>query len=347
MTRPANAFPASPPPSIAQDLLGQWLLLSEVERDAFLKLVRGIQDTATDAETHSVKLADGLRLAVGAAQRQAQDTRQAIDFVRAVDVDGARVTAGEAADMAERLIDDILGSIFKLSKNAMSMVFSLDGITSSIDETEKAIIGIEKINRQTNFLALNATIEAQRAGEAGKTFKVVADEVRDLSRSTNDLSTKIRSSMTHVTSGVRSNQTMLKDIASLDINEFMVAKERIKRVHDRLRDQNRDYGQLLHRIEEGIKILSDSLTRLLDGAVLQDTLRPRIQNMTRAIEAMEQMVRALQQQTRDFIPGNLLVEGASEAGLRVLAQDSGLSTTQQDALNNLLFNTEDNHELHG
>jgi methyl-accepting chemotaxis protein len=162
------------------------------------------------------------------------------------------------------------------SRSAMALVERMEDIRERLGDIRSILGEIESISKQTNLLALNAAIEAARAGEAGRGFAVVADEVRHLSGRTNQFSQEIRLKVANVNDSVVSAESAINELASKDMNFTLQAKQQVdqtmsevKQVNDRMTSSVGRMGEIATQVEHD---LAASMAALEFKAVAADLL---------------------------------------------------------------------------
>lgn len=124
------------------------------------------------------------------------------------------------------------------SKHAMALVEKMDAINAEVSSILNILNEVENIAKQTNLLALNAAIEAARAGEAGRGFAVVADEVRNLSEKTNRFSNQIRTLVHNVNTSLESAEIAINTLAASDMTFVMESKQKVNTMMGELGELN-------------------------------------------------------------------------------------------------------------
>lgn len=123
----------------------------------------------------------------------------------AANVAGISTEAAEKAREGSVLVQDVVKAMHQLADKATSVQESMGNLEKQADGVGRVINVISDIADQTNLLALNAAIEAARAGEAGRGFAVVADEVRKLAEKTMSATSEVIEVIQNIQHGARSN----------------------------------------------------------------------------------------------------------------------------------------------
>ncbi|MCG6540233.1 methyl-accepting chemotaxis protein [Pseudomonas sp. KSR10] len=143
----------------------------------------------------------------------------------AEEASGAAKRADEQATKGNAVVQRALSQIDHLSSEVNLSAAAMTRLNQETDGISTVLTVINGIAEQTNLLALNAAIEAARAGEAGRGFAVVADEVRSLAQRTQQSTAQIEELIGNLQKGARNASGMMDSSSRLAVETVALARE--------------------------------------------------------------------------------------------------------------------------
>ncbi len=195
----------------------------------------------------------------------------------ASNAEGANKEARQGSDLVQSNLTAIQG----LSGSVQKASEVIDSLHSQSDEISKVLGVIQSIAEQTNLLALNAAIEAARAGEAGRGFAVVADEVRSLASNTQKATESIRSMIDGLQTGARSA-----------VSAMQLSREQAQNSVSHAREA----GEVLAHIVHAIEGIADGNVQISAATEEQTAVANEIsQNITHLNDSIGEVVSSAEQ----------------------------------------------------
>ncbi|MBI5485676.1 MAG: methyl-accepting chemotaxis protein, partial [Deltaproteobacteria bacterium] len=185
--------------------------------------------------------------------------------------------ANESAESGSQVVQDTVRCMYKIAERVNETSKTVASLGARSDQIGQIVGTIEDIADQTNLLALNAAIEAARAGEQGRGFAVVADEVRALAerttRATREIGEMIKAIQAETRGAVTAMEQGVKEVESGTV-EAAKSGEAISDIIDQIGSLQTQVNQIATAAEEQTATTSEISSNMIQiTEVVQQTAR--------------------------------------------------------------------------
>lgn len=171
---------------------------------------------------------------------------------------------------SQKELHTIVHSLKDASERRTRLLEEIFKLSTFTEELKKMADEVSGIASQTNLLALNAAIEAARAGEAGRGFAVVADEVRKLSTMSGEAGKRIGSRVESVNNAIVATMDMSKEFTKNDNEMVSFSENLIEKVLEKFRVTTSELNESAIHFSEESKIIHQSVESAMVELQFQD-----------------------------------------------------------------------------
>ena len=192
-----------------------------------------------------------------------------------------------------------VASLEDLTNRVTAAAQVIDDLAKNTDEIGSVLDVIRGISEQTNLLALNAAIEAARAGEQGRGFAVVADEVRNLASRTNQSTIEIQETVAKLQEGAQSavaeiekskssgleNMQRIREAAET-MADVANAVEQINELNGQIAQASGEQSEVAGSIDESISRISTQVSELSENAAKRERAAESLRDISEQLKSL-------------------------------------------------------------
>ncbi len=213
--------------SLRRDELGQLQRSMQSMTQGLRELIGGISDGVTQIASAAEELSAVTEQTSAGVNNQKVETDQVATAMNemaatvqevarnAEEASEAAVAADQQAREGDKVVGEAIAQIERLAAEVSHSTEAMGELKRESDKIGSVLDVIKSVAQQTNLLALNAAIEAARAGEAGRGFAVVADEVRSLAQRTQKSTEEIEELIVGLQNGTQQVATIMDNSRTL------------------------------------------------------------------------------------------------------------------------------------
>jgi len=255
-----------------------------VERSRLIPVFTGqLAEVMQQTETAALDLGKSFMNIVARSQDQTKKMSQSLSAFAGNDNENS-VTL---LDISRKTLLEVINIIKANADREAQTLKDMEAVIVHMKNISTIVNEIESIANQTNLLALNATIEAARAGEQGRGFAVVADEVRKLSDRSNASALEIRKRIATIDNNVKEMYAEIGERISESGRKSEESEHVVVNALNKIDEANNTATKKLDELTDESEALAQDISGILVSMQFQDITRQRIEHVIESLQVLK------------------------------------------------------------
>jgi len=295
-------------PKSEKDVLGNSFKTMSANLTGMIRQLSGNASELVSAATEISSASEQMSKGAADQSQQVEQVSSAIEEMTATIVESSK-NAGDATDASKgasdtattggQIVSDTIQGMQKIADVVKESSESIAKLATSADQIGEIIGVIDDIADQTNLLALNAAIEAARAGEQGRGFAVVADEVRKLAertgKATGEITEMIKGIQNETSEAVESMQTGIKEVdsgreladrAGNSLSEIVTMSGRVMDMIQQIATASEEQSTAAEQISRNVEQVASITKETATGAEQSATAAEQLSHQAEGLKSM-------------------------------------------------------------